>query len=131
MIELSEILRLKAEVAEDLRALERVERLLRRKSGNVSSTSASAEVSPHNIAQRLPTRTGKKPERGQLKRQVISAIREAGPAGMRPKDVVAYVRGKGYTFRDDVVAASVVSTAIRRLFRDGALEQKEGKYHWK
>jgi hypothetical protein len=136
----SDIRRKKQALLEDLKALERVEAMFaadrrpRKGADSVPKEIASKQtVMPLQVEPHDAGSNGNQAERGSLKSMVITALKNAGREGIRPKDIVAYVIGQGYPFSSDAVAASSISTALQRQFKNYHTVEKteEGKYFWK
>ena len=127
-----DIKRLRQEAERDLDALKRVEAMLAREKTNGNKTApVTAEDVESGAADTIPpTKIAPKATAG-LQATVVNIMKERGPNGCRPRDVVAALRATGYPFKNAAVAASSVSTALKRLKERGDVEKKiSGNYVW-
>jgi hypothetical protein len=107
-----EIKKLRRELERDLEALERVEKLLAKRSAT--------------MGQSLGVVVGS--ESPRLMTQTLDAIRLAGTSGLRANEVVEALIEKGYPFKDKKKGASSVSTTLKRLVKKKQIE-KVGKVY--
>jgi hypothetical protein len=141
----ADIERLKRELEDDLSALQRVESIFAKRNSNntgvaptihketaVERHTVAAPSTPEMPADLVLSEPGAK-FRGVLRGMIIDAIKDAGPEGIRPKDIVAKVEAAGYPFKNRDVLASVVSTCVQRLWRRDDLVEKtaDRTYVWK
>lgn len=143
----SDIERLKRELEDDLRAIQRVETIFSKRNSKPESATASIQKAPtpavlpeaekpkvsQTSAELVLTEPARATFKGELRGMVIEAIKAAGPAGIRPRDIVAKVEAAGYPFKNRDALASVVSTCVQRLWKRDNLVEKTGErtYFWK
>ena len=137
-VNLEDIKRMREEMEQDLKALDRVEKLLRDRSGSNTNGHRAARPAARKTAPKsqAPSKTSSVhtelifPDNTpiSLKDFVLKQIVDAGSRGIRPKDIVTAAISAGYTFSSKEIAASSISTAVRRMYKTDMLRKAGENY---
>ena len=114
-----DIKHLTQEAERDLGALKRVQAMLDREKAKSNGNTVSDRI----LDTAVPgTTTG-------LKTTVVEILKASGSGGRRPRDIVAALKKRGYSFKSTAVAASSVSTALKRLKEKGDAEKNVNNHY--